>query len=140
MTTSHRVRPHRLPRGARAGFSLIEVLIAMIVFAIGVLGLALLIPAGSNRIGRAGRQTNASTLAAERAEALLTTPYGDNALTAGVHTDTSNPVDQSYYVEWTVTDDQPIASCKRVVILVSRSAGFTTTEATVTVVIPRSNG
>ena len=130
----------RLPRPGEGGFSLIEVVIALAVFAIGVLGLAVMVPMGSNRIGLAGRQTHASTLASEHAEALLITPYGDTDLTAGIHTDTSNPVDHYYYVRWTVTDDTPATNCKRVVIEVARTSTFAKDDAAVTIVVPKSGG
>ncbi len=130
----------RLPRPGDGGFSLIEVIIALAVFAIGVLGLAVMVPMGSNRIGLAGRQTHGSTLASEHAEALLITPYGDTDLTAGIHTFTGNPVDRYYYIRWTVTDDVPATNCKRVYIEVSHTSTFVKDEAAVTIVVPKSGG
>jgi prepilin-type N-terminal cleavage/methylation domain-containing protein len=135
-----RVRGPRVPRAADGGFSLIEVIIALAVFAIGVLGLAVMVPMGSNRIGLAGRQTHASTLASEHAEALLITPYGDTDLTAGIHTDTGNPIDRYYYVRWTVTDNTPATNCKRVYIEVAHMSTFVNDEAAVTIVVPKSGG
>jgi type IV pilus assembly protein PilV len=131
------------PRAVRpraAGFSLIEVMVAMVVFAIGILSLAVMVPMGTNRIGKAGKQTHASTLAAMRAEDLLITRYGDADLTAGVHTDTHNPVDGVYYVQWSVTEDSPITSCKKVVVTVSRGSTSGTPEAAVTIVCPAAGG
>lgn len=127
---------------SRAGFSLVEVLIALFVFAIGVLGLAMVIPAGTNRVGKAGQQTRASQLAAMRAEQLLTTPYDDSDLDAGTHTDSANPHDGRYYLQWNVTENSPITACKKVVVTVKRNNTNTLTplEAQVTVVVPRSGG
>lgn len=136
--------PRKDRRRARpiAGFSLVEVLIALIVFAIGVLGLAMVIPAGTKRVSKAGQQTRASQLAAMRAEQLLTTPYDDSDLSAGTHTDGANPHDGRYYIQWNVTDNSPIASCKRVTVTVKRNNTNTLTpvEAQVTVVVPQSGG
>ena len=140
MKTPTRIRRPRSPRRGTAGFSLIEAMIALVVFAIGVLSLAVMVPVGSTRIGRAGRQTHGSTLASERAEALLITPFGDASLTAGVHTDTANPIDGYYYSRWTVTDDTPITNCKRVYIEISRSSTFTSDQAAVYIVVPKSGG
>ena len=125
---------------SNAGFSLVEVLIALIVFAIGVLGLALVIPTGTNRVGKAGQQTRASQIAAMRAEQLLTTPYSDSDLDAGTHTDSSNPIDGYYYVEWSVTDDQPITACKRITVTVRRVSITSPIEAQVVIVAPQSGG
>jgi prepilin-type N-terminal cleavage/methylation domain-containing protein len=135
-------RPSRTPapHAPASGFSLIEVLVAFVVFAIGVLALAVVIPTGTNRIGRAGRQTTASTLAAQRAELLLTTPYGNDDLLAGAHTDANNPLNTRYYVQWTVTDNQPDTLCKRVLVQVSRGSVSNTAEASVTIVCPQSGG
>ncbi len=136
-TRPSRTRP---PRAPAAGFSLIEVLVAFVVFAIGVLALAVVIPLGTNRIGRAGRQTTASTLAAQRAEQLLITPYDDGDLLAGSHTDANNPLNTRYYVKWTVTDNQPDTLCKRVLVQVSRGSVSAASEAAVTIVCPQSGG
>jgi prepilin-type N-terminal cleavage/methylation domain-containing protein len=138
--TSHSTHRGAPRHTASSGFSLIEVLIAMVVFAIGVLSLAICIPLGTHKIDTAGNQTHASELAAQRAEALLITPYGDNDLTAGVHTDANNPVDGQYYIDWTVTDDAPVKACKRVVVQVSRGSASHTPDAQVTIVTPESGG
>lgn len=135
--STRRTRPAR-PARPVAGFTLIEVVVALMVFAVGVLSLGLVVPMATKRVSNAGVQTRASSLAAERAETLLTTPYGNADLTAGTHTDTANPVDGAYYVKWIVTDDQPIGGCKRVVVSVSRNNVNARAEASVTIVRPQS--
>jgi prepilin-type N-terminal cleavage/methylation domain-containing protein len=123
-----------------AGFTLVEALVALLVFSLGILALGLVIPMATGRINRAGSQTRASALAAERAETLLITPYGHGDLAQGTHADPANPVDGLYYVKWTVTDDQPITACKRVVVSVARWGLNRTPEAAVTIVTPQSGG
>lgn len=135
-----RPKSTRPRRPVRNGFSLIEVMIALVVFAIGVLALGITIPAATKRVNRAGQQTHASTLAAERAEQLLMTPFDHGDLTAGGHTDPANPSDGVYYVQWNVTDDQPVTNCKRVVVTVSRLSTSNAAEAAVTIVVPKSGG
>jgi prepilin-type N-terminal cleavage/methylation domain-containing protein len=133
----------RLRRGhvrGQAGFTLIEILVAFVVFAIGILSLGLTIPMATRRVNKAGAQTRASSIATERAETLLITTYGDGDLTAGTHTDPNNPIDRVYYVKWVVTDDQPITACKRIVVSVSRHGVNRTPEAAVTIVTPQSGG
>jgi type IV pilus modification protein PilV len=137
---NERIRRPRRRANRSAGFSLIEVLMALIVFAIGVLGLAMVIPAGTNRVGKAGQQTRASQLAAMRAEQLLTTPYDDSDLDAGDHNDASNPLESRYYVQWTVETDQPITACKRVTVKVRRNSITQPIEAQVVIVVPQSGG
>ena len=135
------------PSSARArrregdrGFTLIEVAIAMIVFAIGALALAICVPLGSNKIGKAGQQTQASIIASERAEQLLITPYDHGDLTAGTHDDPANPREGTYYVRWVVEVNQPITGCKRVTVKVARDAVGNPPQAQVVVVNPESGG
>lgn len=127
--------PRTLRRAApHAGFTLIEVMIALVVFAIGVLGLAITIPLGSKRIVTAGQQTRGSAMAAEQAEGLLEMPYGAGDLTAGTHDHAGNPLPGNYYVRWVVTDDQPVTGCKRIVVTAMRRSVTATPEATLVIV------
>ncbi|HUK62198.1 MAG TPA: prepilin-type N-terminal cleavage/methylation domain-containing protein, partial [Dongiaceae bacterium] len=107
-----------MTRARERGFGLIELLMALVVLSIGVLALSAAIPLGLNRIGASHEHTEASELASECAEQLLDTPYFDDDLEAGDHTDPGNPHLNNYYVLWTVEDDQPMVDCKRVTITI----------------------
>jgi type IV pilus assembly protein PilV len=122
------------------GFTLVEVLVALIVFAIGVLSIATLMPLGSRSIVKSADQTRGSELISGAAERLLTTSYSDSTLTAGTHTDPGNPYDSKYYVRWIVEDDQPMASCKRVTVTAGWPSSSSPAGASVVIVIPRSGG
>ena len=120
-------QPPRARRASRrldrqAGVTLIEVLIAILVFSIGILGLATVIPMGTKRVTMSAGDTHASELAAERAELLLSTAYNDGDLDAGSHSDPNNPRDGVYNISWSVDVDQPLSACKRVTITVSRAS------------------
>ena len=123
-----------------AGFTLIEVLVALVIFAIGIMALMLCVPMASKRVMKAGAQTRASSLASETAEELLTVPYGDGSLTAGTHDDPANPHDGLYYTRWIVEDDAPRAGCKRITVKVSRRAVTAPPEARIVIVTPQSGG
>jgi len=146
MMISPRKPPVALP-AARAvpvqpqrGFTLIEIMFAMVIFAIGVLGLMACVPMASNRVMKSGAQTRASSLAAETAEELLKVPYGHGSLTAGTHNDPANPHPGNYYTRWVVENDQPLASCKRITITVARGTVSNIPVVRLVIVTPQSGG
>ncbi len=122
------------------GFTLIEVMVALTIFATGMLALALTVPLATQRVMRAGTQTRASSIASEFAEDLLTAPYGDGSITSGTHDDPANPHDGVYYVRWVVEDDQPTKNCKRITVKVARRAASNTPEAQLVIVTAQSGG
>jgi type IV pilus modification protein PilV len=109
-------RPARPPRARQAGFTLIEIMITLAVFGVGLLALAALIPLAVRKNDSASQQSRASELAATTAERLLDTPYIEH--TAGEHLDSDNPHFGRYYVKWNVEDDQPLKSSRRITITV----------------------
>ena len=121
-----------------AGFSLVEVIIALAVFMIGALSLSVVMPLATKRIVKAAAQTRASELSAECAERILVTPWDDTDLNAGAHNDPTNPRDQVYYVSWAVLDSVPVPNCKRVTINVSRTSVSAAALAQVVVIVPRA--
>ena len=134
---SARTKPHRGLRRGDPGFTLIEVLVAMVVFAVGCLGLAMCIPLGIGRVGKAGQQTRASQLASFKAEEILTKAYTDPDLNNGNHNDALNPYDGAYYLSWVVEDDQPVTNCKRVTLTVARDHVGAPRQAALVIVKPQ---
>jgi prepilin-type N-terminal cleavage/methylation domain-containing protein len=104
------------------GFSLVEALIALVVFSLGALALVAMVPLGTRKSSAAAQHTLASELAARSAERLLVTPYDEAVLDAGNHNDSANPYFTRYYVKWNVEANQPISRCKRVTVTVHRPA------------------
>ena len=129
-----------LPRRPQAGFTLIEVMFAIVIFGIGVMALLACVPMASKRVMKSGAQTRASSLASEAAEELLTVPYGHSSLTPGTHNDPANPHDGLYYTRWTVENNQPLPSCKRITVTVARGAVTSLPVARIVVVTPQSGG
>ena len=128
------------PGAGDRGFTLVEVMVAMIVFAVGVLSMATLMPSGARSVNRSSEQTRGSELLSATAENLLTASYTDSTLTAGAHTDPANPYDGKYYVRWVVQDDQPVAECKRITMTAGWPNSSSSAGATVVIVKPRSGG
>ena len=143
MTPSLRTRPHPVRAAharAQAGFTLIEILFAIVIFGMGVMALLACVPMASKRTMSSGAQTRASSLASEAAEELLTVPYANSRLNAGTHDDPANPHDGLYYTRWVVEDNQPIGSCKRITVTVARGAVTNPPLVRLVVVTPQSGG
>lgn len=88
---------------APGGFTLIEVLIAMAIFAIGILAVTSMQIRSINQNASARLQTEATTLAVDWMEQLLSLPYEDTWLdeAAGPFQAQSG----SYTIVWTVNED-----------------------------------
>lgn len=102
--------------GAEGGFSLIEVMIALAIFAIGMLGVVSLQSTAvqnnsfSNGVSQAMREINQS-----EAERLISLSMSDADLNPGDHGPATS-ADGIYTTSYTVTDDSPSAGCKEVVV------------------------
>jgi len=84
MSARIRTRKTRRPSGSRAGFTLVELLVAMMVFAVGMLALAATAASVTRMMGGAKRQTLAATVAQSRLEKLRSSPCA--SLTSGTET------------------------------------------------------
>jgi len=82
------------------GFTLVEILIAMTIFAIGILGVASMQVWGLRGNASAVWHTQAATFAADRIEKLMMVDYDD--LVNGSETQ------GDYTISWTVTTNNPI--------------------------------
>ena len=74
MSARIRTRKTRRPSGKRAGFTLVELLVAMMIFAVGMLGLAATAGSVTKMMGGAKRQTIAATVAQSRLEKIRSSP------------------------------------------------------------------
>ena len=111
------------------GFTLIEVMIAIAIFSIGIMATWALQNGSTRGNTKARYLTSASTYAADRLERLIQLPYTHADLTAGPHTPAldADGIDNNYNGEidepgesgplrltWQVTDDSPIVRTKTV--------------------------
>jgi prepilin-type N-terminal cleavage/methylation domain-containing protein len=85
------------------GFSLIEVMIALAIFSIGILGVASMQILSVNYNSHARRTTEGTSWGVERMERLMTLPYADDNLDPATnpHTDARG----IYNITWNVTDN-----------------------------------
>lgn len=111
------------------GFTLIEVLIAITIFAVGLLAVATMQISAINVNSTAGKITTRMTWAQDKLEELMALPYSDPWIedlgdppsgtdTAGnPHQETT--FDGLYIISWTVTNNTPISSTKLITVAVT---------------------
>ena len=112
------------------GFTLIEVLVAMAVFSVALLGLEKM-QIGALQVNTiASRLTQGTTLAQDRVEWLMALPYNDRMLAdttdKGIFTSypnadnpDPNPPPQGYTIRWDVDTNVPSAGIKTINVFVT---------------------
>jgi prepilin-type N-terminal cleavage/methylation domain-containing protein len=101
----------------QGGFTLIEVLIALTIFAVGLLAMAAMQTSAIRMNSTAGHLTEISSWSMDRLETLMGLPYTDPQLAAGNHPDPAPP--NGYAINWTVAPG-PVA--KTIVITLTVTA------------------
>ncbi len=119
-----------------AGFTLIEVLISITIFSIGILAVITMQATGVSGNARAQNISGATNLAADQVEVLLNTAYsaivdgaGTNAGQAGLNdggVTTGTTADYSstsgnYSIYWNVWNNAPALNCKTIRVIVVNS-------------------
>jgi|GEM_PF-6740862 len=99
---------------------MLEVAVSMVVVAVGLLGLASVIPLMKADVVRSDQRTKSVFLAQETAEWLHSMAYDDSLLTAGQH-DGTGAFPAGYVRSWNVEANVPIASVKKVTVTVDRT-------------------
>lgn len=92
------------------GFTLVEVMLAVAIFSIGILAIASMQIGATNANSSAYRLTERISLAEARIESLLFLPYGHPDLAQGNHQDPAPPA--GYVITWNVVDNAPVANSK----------------------------
>jgi type IV pilus assembly protein PilV len=106
------------------GFSLIEVLVAIVIVGVGALAIGALFPSATRDIGTSGRTTRADEYLQDGVERLTALQYDDPLLVPGIsHSDPDNPLPGGYERSWTVREDYPIPGCKTFVVEVTWQEG-----------------
>ena len=100
------------------GFTLIEVLIAISIFAIGMLAVATMQISAIKVNSNAGKITTRITWAQDKLEKLMALPYTDSQLQAA-GSPFQETTSDGYIVSWTVTDNTPITNTKLITVTVT---------------------
>ena len=101
------------------GIGMIEILIAMLIFGIGITAAIRTLPLGNKAASRARNLTMSTNLAQEKIEELMSITYDSADLSAGDHTDPDNPLERIFTRTWSVTDDTPLSEMKQIDVTVS---------------------
>jgi len=119
----------------KSGFTILEVLIGVSIFAVGMLGVTALLISSVNANSFSGKLTEASVLAANKLEELMNVPYGsaslldgDNDTMGGLHHATLATADGAdegvgkngiFNVYWNNAPNQPVTGSTTVGITVT---------------------
>ena len=111
------------------GFTLIEVLIAISIFAIGLLAVATMQISAISVNSTAGQITTRMTWAQNKLEELMALPYSDPWLeaagnppgndSAGNTHQLLSPTPDGYTISWMVTDNTPVPNTKLITVSVT---------------------
>ena len=119
------------------GFTLIEVLIALTIFSIGLLGVGAMQISSINGNASANNFTQGSTWAVDRVEKLLSLPYNHSDLDATIVHEETSP-DGTYTITWTVIDSEVIPRTKSISATVTWQHGINgSNQTTINHVIPQ---
>jgi type IV pilus assembly protein PilV len=110
--------------GNQEGFTLLEVIIAISILTAGLLAVGTMQVSAIYGNSKANRVTEATSIAEDKLEQLLTLQYTLNStsahLSAGSHDGGSA---SGYATTWFVTDNSPSVNCKRITVTVTWNNG-----------------
>ena len=121
----------------RRGFTLVEMMIALVLFGVGMVALAQVLPNGLSVRDKARRMSVATSMAQEEVERLRNLPFNHADLGPGNHADPDNPVDNAFNRSWVVQDDTPVPDMKRIAVTVTFVTDSTDSQAVMTTMIAR---
>jgi type IV pilus assembly protein PilV len=139
MKESHVIEDHK----PTAGFTLLEVIIAIAILSFGLLAVASMQMGAINGNSLAYKLTERTTLAQDTMEALMGLSYTnadirDDDSTVGVtttHTDPDPP--RNYTIIWIVDDDTPVTNSKTITVRVTLKEKGVTKVSSFTSVKPK---
>jgi prepilin-type N-terminal cleavage/methylation domain-containing protein len=104
---SHVISDSLPRRHPAAGFTMIEVMIAMAIFAVGILAVFSMQITAMNQNSAARMQTEATAIAAQQLELLMALPYDNLLLSADEDLNPHQRTVGGFSLEWDVTTPDP---------------------------------
>ena len=117
MTTKREKGKHAMPWNEK-GASLLEIVVAITVFGIGLVVAMRTLPESSAKTTRGRNLSIAVNLAQEGIEDLMGRTFSDADLAAGDHADPNNPIRGHFNRVWTVADATPVSGMKMITVSV----------------------
>ncbi|MCD6569389.1 MAG: prepilin-type N-terminal cleavage/methylation domain-containing protein [Deltaproteobacteria bacterium] len=101
---------------SKKGFTLIEVVIAILIFALGIIGVAKMQAEAVKGNSFSMQVTDGLNLAQNQLESLMSLPYIHNSLNNGTHNPpgTASGTGCTYTITWVVQDDTPVTGVKQI--------------------------
>ena len=112
------------------GASVVEIMVALLIFGIGVVAAVRMLPQSSVRTTHSRNRTIAVNLAQEKIEELMADSYKEADLDAGDHDDAGNPLRGHFNRTWSITDNTPVEGMKSISVTVTYPAAGADTTAT----------
>lgn len=106
----------RTRKASEDGFTLVEAMVALMIFGIGTIMLMQLAPKATQYANHGRKLSEANGLAQGLVEELRVLPPQDPGLQAGTYSDST---DTGFVRTWEITDNTPIEGMKRVEVNVS---------------------
>ena len=107
------------------GASLVEIMVALVIFGIGLVAAVRVLPESNAKTTRSRNKSIAVNFAQEKIEQLMAESFKAADLDPGTHDDPDNPIDGHYNRTWIVADDTPVTGMK----MISVSVNFPTSSA-----------
>ena len=112
------------------GLTLIEVIFALSIFAIGILAVSTLAITSVNSNSSSRRLTEATTLAEDRLERLMTLPYATVS--------DGEAQEGGYHISWSVVEDDIVDKSKSIIVTVTRTGGLKETNVAIRQLISKN--
>ena len=113
------------------GFTLVELLVSIVILAVGIIGIVTLFPQSYTHVGNAGRLSVMNHIGQKKLDELKTLSYNDANLIDGFHP-SPGPVErisyvdssgkdiyQDYTIQWEVREDDPRSDMKTIIVKVA---------------------